>query len=587
MHKDYISPYSIDYYVKLSEEYFPLRVGNYWMYHVEPVTQDLWEYDPKKLKITDRKTVTHDGEQAEVYLLTSEDDKLIKLWVELLGADGDDQISLSDNSPAYNSFVRKGGTVYLGKYDGQLELGPVVFNPESFVLRMFGGEGSLSYLHEKDFEDIRYAQRGERVSPKFPICQYKYLSDDLGDELHHETRAVFAKNMGLYEITSSSDALSGLILLQAKILDKPERIDEDNRSSRASIDGGNSVSTDDEPQSEEKGFSSKEEEQVGIDDKESVGDYRISLIRDNWLYLLGFIWIVALIAGLVKANVFSFKISKPAKIKSLKYFVGAAFILIVLFLWADFPGAPSKKEIKGTTNATLLVGEWVGFREGNTDYVVYRLDRNGSGSFDAVTRIGKIEDEKIKWKLSGNHLSLEFSNLSDLNSVWEIKDINSDELTIINEANGVNVLHKKHASNHKLLERLSSYERKQKVEKKSYSCFPPTSTSGAKSCSQGTWISTPRGSLWLRIEIQGNYYKMYQAIPSKGDWGDVYDQGSCEFGSSRFSDTGQKYFFAKINRARTKGFPDMRIIFLDDGRSVVDWGASKHLIRKGNYDPWN
>lgn len=217
VHKDYIRPYSMDYYVKLSEEYFPLQVGNYWMYHVELVTQDLWEYDPKKLTVTGRKTLVHDGEQVEAYLLASEDDNLFKLWVTLLGENGDDQFTLSEDTPAYNSFVRKGGTVYLGKYDGRLELGPVVFNPESAVLRMFGGEGSLSYLHEKDFEDIRYAQRGERVSPNFPICQYKYLSDDLGDELHPEARAVFAKNMGLYEITSSSDALSGLILLGAVI----------------------------------------------------------------------------------------------------------------------------------------------------------------------------------------------------------------------------------------------------------------------------------------------------------------------------------------------------------------------------------
>lgn len=217
VHKDYIRPYSREYYANLSEEYFPLQVGNYWMYHVEPVTQDLWAYNPKKLEITGRKPIMHDGEQTEVYRLKSEDDNLIKLWVELLGTDGDGQISLSGESPGYNSFVKKGGTVYFGKYDGRLELGPVVFGPESQTLELLGGDGKRSYLHEKDFDDIRYAQQGERVSPNFPICQYKYLSNDLGDELHAETRAVFAQNMGLYEIVSSSDALSGLILLGAVI----------------------------------------------------------------------------------------------------------------------------------------------------------------------------------------------------------------------------------------------------------------------------------------------------------------------------------------------------------------------------------
>lgn len=53
VYKDYISLYSIDYYVKLLEEYFFLWVGNYWMYYVELVIQDFWEYDFKKLKIID------------------------------------------------------------------------------------------------------------------------------------------------------------------------------------------------------------------------------------------------------------------------------------------------------------------------------------------------------------------------------------------------------------------------------------------------------------------------------------------------------------------------------------------------------
>lgn len=146
------------------------------------------------------------------------------------------------------------------------------------------------------------------------------------------------------------------------------------------------------------------------------------------------------------------------KIKLLKYFVGVVFILIVFFLWVDFLGVFSKKEIKGIMNVILFVGEWVGFREGNIDYVVYCLDWNGSGLFDVVIWIGKIEDEKIKWKLLGNYFFLEFLNLFDLNFVWEIKDINLDEFIIINEVNGVNVLYKKYVLNYKLLERLSLYE---------------------------------------------------------------------------------------------------------------------------------
>lgn len=225
VHKDYIRPYSTEYYVNLSEEYFPLQVGNYWMYHVEPGTQDLLEYEPKKLEIKYKATLEHDGEKALVFVLRSEDDNLIKLWVELLGEDGDNQIHISEGFPKYNSFVRKGATVYFGKYDGKLELGPVVFDPESHTLPLIGGEAELSYLHEKDFEDIRYADRGKRVAPNFPVCQYRYLSQDLSDDLNPQSRAVFAKGLGMYEITSTSDAVSG-VMLCGVVIDGEEYLTE-------------------------------------------------------------------------------------------------------------------------------------------------------------------------------------------------------------------------------------------------------------------------------------------------------------------------------------------------------------------------
>lgn len=215
VHRKYIVPYSNDYYNQLIAEYFPLEVGNIWMYHVEPASQDMIILSPKKLEIIAKKDVIFKSEKAEVFLIDAEDD-LIIAWMAILFGDNDEgQIPSELNRVSYNSFIKLNNTVYLGTYNEKiLELGPIVFAPSEFQIKLFGGSGELSYRHETESE---LTQVENRVKPIYPICEYKYISNDLTDEFGFSSSAIFSRKLGLYELRSSSDAFSGILLCKAKI----------------------------------------------------------------------------------------------------------------------------------------------------------------------------------------------------------------------------------------------------------------------------------------------------------------------------------------------------------------------------------
>lgn len=214
-YRKHIVPYSDDYYNQLIAEYFPLKVGNIWMYHVERVSQDMIILSPKKLEIIAKKDAVFKSEKAEVFLIDAEDDLIIAWMAFLFGDNNEEQVPSESHRVSYNSFIKLNNTVYLGTYNEKiLELGPVVFAPSEFQIKLFGGSGELSYRHEAESE---LTQVKDRVEPIYPICEYKYISDDLTDEFGFSSSAIFSRKLGLYELRSSSDAFSGILLCKAKI----------------------------------------------------------------------------------------------------------------------------------------------------------------------------------------------------------------------------------------------------------------------------------------------------------------------------------------------------------------------------------
>lgn len=212
---DYIIPFSNDYYDMLINEYFPLAVGNYWMYHVENASQDWFDLKPEKLEIISKSNISYAGDEAEIYQLESENSYLITLMARLLGDNDDLGIPTEDEKVKFNSFVKYDNKIYLGIYlNKKLELGPVVFSPSITKISLFEGEGQMTYRQKNE---IKLERTKGRILPIYPVAEYKYISNDLNDEFGLTSIAVFSKNVGLYELSSSSDAYAGILLCQANV----------------------------------------------------------------------------------------------------------------------------------------------------------------------------------------------------------------------------------------------------------------------------------------------------------------------------------------------------------------------------------
>lgn len=103
-----------------------------------------------------------------------------------------------------------------------------------------------------------------------------------------------------------------------------------------------------------------------------------------------------------------------------------------------------------------------------------------------------------------------------------------------------------------------------------------------------TFIGTPLGDLWYKLEFSGGRASLWSAMPQSGSWGEKkLSSVFYEIEERRYSDTGQLYYYVML------GDTDKPLTYFKfdiTGKRLylayATYGDEGTLMKEGNRNPW-
>jgi hypothetical protein len=68
-----------------------------------------------------------------------------------------------------------------------------------------------------------------------------------------------------------------------------------------------------------------------------------------------------------------------------------------------------------------------------------------------------------------------------------------------------------------------------------------------------TFIATPTDAVWTKVTFSGNSFSLWMVAPRDGKWGSPVKTGTYKIKENRFSNTGERYFYAEIVKPIREG----------------------------------
>jgi hypothetical protein len=103
-----------------------------------------------------------------------------------------------------------------------------------------------------------------------------------------------------------------------------------------------------------------------------------------------------------------------------------------------------------------------------------------------------------------------------------------------------------------------------------------------------TFMATPAGAdnLWFKASFSNGSFTLYTATPQIGTWGEAH-RGTYEMGQGRYRDTGQKFFYVRME---TGSIFTCSVFYITDMSFVLCDALDKNDRAQatiGDINPWN
>jgi len=113
-----------------------------------------------------------------------------------------------------------------------------------------------------------------------------------------------------------------------------------------------------------------------------------------------------------------------------------------------------------------------------------------------------------------------------------------------------------------------------------------SSIEDAKSFLNGkTFIATPSGDLWYKLQFSGGTASLWKALPQDGRWGSADLSVSYEVKQDRYADTGQTYFYVMLGSSDS--FANYFKFDITRKKLYYGLGGTGTTMQEGDRNPWN
>ena len=107
-----------------------------------------------------------------------------------------------------------------------------------------------------------------------------------------------------------------------------------------------------------------------------------------------------------------------------------------------------------------------------------------------------------------------------------------------------------------------------------------------------TFTATPSGEMWYKVSFSNSgTFTLWSSTPQSGSWGSPTLSGRYTVNQNRYSDTGERYFYATLDKEHDGFVASLHCMqFIINDLSLVNCSAynmnDRTKVKEGDRNPW-